>query len=114
MGPTAGYSYAGVNGTAVGWGLTSHVGYTSNVLKDVTYPIISNKQCGTSVDSYLCAKSSHSGTCGGDSGGPILVEGGDGHWSVVGVNSFSLSNNCINPDYFIRVTEYIDWIKSNC
>jgi len=118
--PNPANTYAGVKGTAVGWGRTSHGGSTSDVLKDVSYPIISNQACnsipgGFSVySSYICAKSSNSGTCGGDSGGPLFVEGGDGKWSVVGVNSFSGSSSCINPDYFMRVSSFTDWIKTNC
>jgi len=114
--PTPGYGYAGQDGTATGFGRTIAGGSGANILQEATYPIKDNSDsvCRNRKDFILCAASPTMGTCNGDSGGPMAVQGGDDKWSVVGVNSYGVTSNCINPDFFMRVTSYMDFITTHC
>jgi len=116
--PTPGTTYAGEDGTALGWGTTSFGGQTASVLQEVEYPIKadSDSMCRKSVaDWELCAAHPEKGTCHADSGGPMVVKGADGKWSVVGVNSYSITQGgCINPDFFMRVTYFSEWVQKAC
>ena len=69
-------SYSGDTAIAIGWGLTSEGGSSSNTLRKVNLPILSNLDCRRSYgnrvrDNMVCAGSFSGGidTCQGDSGG---------------------------------------------
>ena len=69
-------SYAGDTAIAIGWGRTSEGGSSSNTLRKVNLPVLSNSACrgsyGNDVrDNMVCAGSFSGGidTCQGDSGG---------------------------------------------
>ena len=51
----------------------------------------------------------------GDSGGPVVVKGGDGKWGVAGIVSYgrqcALKNSA---DVYARVSTYLTFIISNC
>merc|ERR1712080_240147 len=118
--PTPGLTYAGQDGTATGFGHTTFKGESPDILQEVEYPIKADNDpmCrkGT-MEHDLCAAHEEKGTCNADSGGPLAVQGADGKWSVVGVNSYSYSasqQSCINPDMFMRVTYFMDWIQTSC
>jgi len=118
--PTPDSTYAGEDGTALGWGKTTFGGDLASVLQEVTYPIMddSDARCKKGVAPWeLCAAHPSKGTCHADSGGPMVVQGADGKWSLVGVNSYSISaasGSCINPDFFMRVSYFSDWIMKTC
>jgi len=115
--PTEGYTYAGEYGTATGYGRTSKGGDRSPTLQEVRYPIHDNsdKVCRNKKEHILCAAAPGLGTGKGDSGGPIVVQGPDSKWSVVGSSSYSVSEkDGIVPDFYMRVSYYLDFIKSHC
>lgn len=81
--------------------------------------VVTNTVCaatyGTSVvtSNTICvATPSGTSTCQGDSGGPLALESSD---LLIGVTSFVSSAGCKSgaPAGFVRVTSYLDWIKSN-
>jgi hypothetical protein len=58
----AGRSFTGLQGVVTGWGVTVQNGLPSDVLNEVTVPILSNKECRTTpygnkkiTDNMLCA-----------------------------------------------------------
>jgi hypothetical protein len=57
-----GRSFTGMQGVATGWGVTVQNGSPSDVLNEVTVPILSNRECRTTsygskkiTDNMLCA-----------------------------------------------------------
>jgi hypothetical protein len=57
-----GKSFTGLQGVVTGWGVTTQHGATSDVLNEVTVPIMSNKDCRMTpygqkkiTDNMLCA-----------------------------------------------------------
>ncbi|KAJ8916593.1 hypothetical protein NQ315_000237 [Exocentrus adspersus] len=118
-----GNTFAGDHGTMTGWGLRtmSQHGLTSTLLYAVN-DILSNEQCKSVNANYdrvvqsthLCLSGVTSGnvnvgTCNGDSGGPLTVNG-----VQVGLVSFG-NTDCEagKPSVFTRLTEYKDWIREN-
>ncbi|XP_025835327.1 trypsin-7-like [Agrilus planipennis] len=78
---------AGTLATVSGWGRLVYQGDNPPELHEVTVPIVSNEQCALSyanhhaieyvTDTVLCAgyEEGGKGTCNGDSGGPLTVDG---------------------------------------
>jgi hypothetical protein len=59
---TAGKSFSGMKGVVTGWGVTEPYGPPSDVLNEVTVPIISNDECRMTAygkkkitDNMICA-----------------------------------------------------------
>ncbi|CAH1997986.1 unnamed protein product [Acanthoscelides obtectus] len=114
--------YVSSIGRIAGWGMTSNEQtVVTAVLRYVDGTIMSKKACRLVDSSYrriirdthLCLSGSSSrgniGTCGGDSGGPLAVDG-----VQVGIVSFGTSQCGIGkPSVFTRVSSYADWITSN-
>jgi|GEM_PF-1530087 len=105
--------------TVTGWGTTSEGGNVSNVLMEVSLPLISNNTCnqayGSITDNMICAGEAGGGkdSCQGDSGGPLIVPNGSGGWLQAGVVSFGIG--CARPDYpgvYARISRYIQWIET--
>lgn len=80
--------------------------------------VVANSVCaatyGSSVvtSNTICVSTpGGTSTCQGDSGGPLALDSSD---LLIGVTSFVSSSGCKsgNPAGFIRVTSYLDWIKS--
>ncbi|KAK8405226.1 hypothetical protein O3P69_001653 [Scylla paramamosain] len=102
--------------TPTGWGRPSDSsGGTSNVLREVDVPIMSNADCnaiyGIVGAGQICIDSTGGkGTCNGDSGGPLNHAG-----KTYGITSFGSSAGCEKgyPDAFTRVNHYLDWIKQH-
>ncbi len=111
--------------TATGWGSTrSDVRSPSDELMMVNVNYINNTECTTEpfnytvgeiTDSMMCAGALVGGgrdTCGGDGGGPIIVQGNK--WNnhlLVGITSWGYG--CALPEYpgvYSRVSYVIDWI----
>jgi len=124
--PKPGNSYAGINGTGTGFGrISSENEQTADILQELSYPINANnveacKACSTSFcwfpepNTICAAATSEYGMCMGDSGGPLVVKGADKRWSVVGIASYVLTDDCNSANYFMRVTSYLDFIEEHC
>ncbi|KAH1002146.1 hypothetical protein HUJ04_008261 [Dendroctonus ponderosae] len=78
-------------GIAVGWGATSEHGQVAMKLREVTVPIMSNRDCKKTgynnriTDNMLCAgfPDGKKDSCQGDSGGPLHIINGSFHAIVV-------------------------------
>ncbi|CAF3847745.1 unnamed protein product [Adineta steineri] len=106
---------------AIGWGLTSYDGDTSNFLRQVTVKTVQNneKTCKNlirNVNLQFCAGVTGGGkdTCQGDSGGPLMYYSeSEQIWILAGITSYGFK--CALPNYagvYTRVSVYIDWIQS--
>ncbi|OAD57099.1 Proclotting enzyme, partial [Eufriesea mexicana] len=112
--------FAGARPTVVGWGTTYYGGKESTVQRQTVLPVWRNEDCNAAyfqpiTSNFLCAGYSQGGkdACQGDSGGPLMLRA-DGRWIQIGIVSFG--NKCGEPGYpgvYTRVTQYIDWIKTN-
>jgi len=102
-----------------GWGRPSDNSFSiSPVLRKTTSFVVPNSECrsvyGSIIDATIICTSveAGSGTCNGDSGGPLSFVETDGRYTAVGVTSFVSSLGCEYglPDGFARVSSYADWI----
>jgi len=109
--------YAGSTAQISGWGLTEGHGTTlSDVLNVLQTEIITNEDCNEQMggnyikSNNICTTGEQStGTCSGDSGGPLTVNG-----VQVGIVSFGIQYCPAGyPSAYTRVTEYLDWIDEN-
>ena len=114
--------YAEVGGfaIAVGWGLTAEGTEVSNILRQVTVQIVSNRVCnglaaysGAVTDRMVCAGFPEGGrdSCQGDSGGPLMVSDKQGGYFLAGVVSWG--EGCGRPNKFgvyTRVSAIADWV----
>jgi secreted trypsin-like serine protease len=110
---------AGEKVTVSGWGSTTADGeQSSQVLKFLETNMVTQTSCGLKFD--ITQKATCAGgdvgldSCQGDSGGPLAHKNADGVWTVYGVVSFGASPcaQADKPGVYTRVTEYLDWIKS--
>ncbi|KAG5877870.1 hypothetical protein JTB14_031386 [Gonioctena quinquepunctata] len=119
--PPTGKSFTGYEGIATGWGATKEHGQTSNKLREVRVPIMSNIDCRNTgyknriTDNMMCAgyPDGKKDSCQGDSGGPLHILNGTIH-QIVGIVSWG--EGCAAPNYpgiYTRVNRYVSWIKSN-
>ncbi|XP_047106412.1 brachyurin-like [Schistocerca piceifrons] len=115
----AGNSFEGQTATVSGWGLNTDNGVIPDTLQYTTLNVMSNTQCsqyfgGPIYDFTLCAiGSSGQSTCGGDSGGALVV-GSQGSYTQIGIVSWGSGKGCASgdPAGFTRVTYFLDWISS--
>ncbi|XP_016965873.3 serine protease grass [Drosophila biarmipes] len=103
-----------------GWGQTKEGGKLSRILKTGTQSEVDSTKCAgrfklfkTQVDSFhICAGSSNSSACGGDSGGPmsaVIAYQGTLRHTQFGIISFGL-RSCRGLDVHTNVSYYMDWI----
>ncbi|XP_072946793.1 collagenase-like [Epargyreus clarus] len=118
--PSGSASYAGNQAVAVGFGRTAD-GAAGNInnnqaLRHVTLTVITNDECrrtfgNTIIASTLCTSGAGGrSTCGGDSGGPLRINGP----ILIGVTSFGSSAGCQRgfPAGFARVTSFVAWLRA--
>ncbi|KAK2583259.1 hypothetical protein KPH14_009272 [Odynerus spinipes] len=120
--PEQGKTYSGSLAIVTGWGSVEEAGPVSTTLREVTVPILTNKECRATkypsrriTDNMLCAgyTGGSKDSCQGDSGGPLHVINNTVH-QVVGVVSWG--EGCAQPMYpgvYSRVNRYLTWIKRN-
>ncbi|XP_045035418.1 trypsin-1 [Daphnia magna] len=117
-------TFQGVRCIATGWGQSKKGNKLENILHQTELPVVDNSHCkqvyGTIYnipinDYHLCAgpiTDGASGTCVGDSGGPLQCNLLDGRWYLAGITSFG--SGCAKPgfpDVFTRITYYLPWIR---
>ncbi|XP_035205874.1 serine protease filzig-like isoform X2 [Stegodyphus dumicola] len=115
---------AGRTAVVTGWGRLSEEGELPGSLHEVHMPILTNKECEdmysaagyseTIRDVFVCAGVLSGGldACEGDSGGPMVIRGEKGHWTLVGLISWGMG--CAapkQPGVYTRITKFTDWIN---
>jgi len=112
-------TYAGWQGTVIGWGRTTHGGTSASILQKLNMEILSRTECnqlgGGSSDKQICVidRRNPRGVCHGDSGGPLVVYQ-NGRLRQTGVASY-ITANCGTPNapsVYVRVSAYIPWMES--
>jgi secreted trypsin-like serine protease len=122
-------SFAGRTCTVTGWGRTSASNVLPNILQQADITILTTAECasrmssvsGTQIwDGHICIfdPAGVSGSCNGDSGGPLNCPNGSGGYWVAGVTSWVVASalgNCLvsYPSVYTRTGYYLDWINSN-
>ncbi len=111
---------SGASSTVVGWGTTSESGSVSDVLREVSVPVISNEMCKTYSgysrlsDTQVCAVYPTGGkdSCQGDSGGPLFMKLGT-EFRQVGLVSWGIGCARANaPGVYTRVGTFLPWLKT--
>ncbi|QAR33907.1 serine protease [Geovibrio thiophilus] len=116
------YAYAGITSTVIGWGSTSgSVDVYPDILQEVSMPIVSNSTCASAMAPYdiydyeMCAGYASGGkdSCGGDSGGPLLVRK-NGGWVVAGLVSWGATECAAVGKYgvYARIADNLAWVES--
>jgi secreted trypsin-like serine protease len=109
---------AGDWATVIGWGHTQEGCCPSNLLRQVSVPIVDdatcNSQYGGGIDfvSMLCAGDAGIDSCQGDSGGPLMVQRPSGQWIQAGVVSTGFG--CARPNFpgiYAEVLAGLNWIN---
>lgn len=113
-----------------GWGSIQYNDRSSNILRDVSIPIVNNDDCRASYSRFgsvtvderiLCAglKAGGRDACQGDSGGPLIYPyapslSEKSKYFLIGV--VSLGYRCAEAGYpgiYSKVTYYLPWILEN-
>ncbi|XP_037792512.1 trypsin-1-like [Penaeus monodon] len=121
--PTQDQSYVGDFGIVPGWGRLSENGRSSDVVREVRVPIMSNSECKTKkynpseiTDNMMCAgyDAGKIDACQGDSGGPMLWESeGSSQIQLIGVVSWG--QGCARAGYpgiYTRIQNYRNFIDA--
>ncbi|KAM3926881.1 ovochymase-1 [Leptodactylus fuscus] len=119
-----------------GWGRVNESGNLSNILQEVTLPILDDETCRSALNlmglpalqkSMICAGFPDGGkdACQGDSGGPLVCRQGSGMWVLVGSTSWGAGCGRVwrssmttrtaqgSPAIFSRVSALIDFIRNS-
>uniref|UniRef100_A0A8C8EC22 Transmembrane serine protease 4 n=1 Tax=Otus sunia TaxID=257818 RepID=A0A8C8EC22_9STRI len=104
----------------LGWGYTQEHGKLSESLQQAEVKLVDKESCnlaayhGEVTEKMLCAglpQAAGTGTCRGDSGGPLLYSGG--HWQVVGIVSWGQGcGTPSTPGVYTSVRAYLNWIHA--
>jgi secreted trypsin-like serine protease len=110
--------------TVTGWGGVSDFDFGgSDVLREVTIPIVSNITCQaafnddgiTIAETMLCAGADGKDTCLGDSGGPLVVPNAQNDGFILaGLASFGHSDGCGAPGkygVYTRIPSFVSWVQ---
>jgi len=107
---------------ATGWGRDVEDGQLAGRLLEAKIPVHDNAICKKKYGHAVPIKSGHlcaghldgsTGTCVGDSGGPLQCARRDGRWFLAGITSFG--SGCAKPgfpDVYTRTSYYLPWIRS--
>ncbi|XP_077286323.1 chymotrypsin-like elastase family member 2A [Arctopsyche grandis] len=105
-----------------GWGRSQTNGSLTDTLLEASVPPLPIEACMGKYPENLPLRAGHlcagntdgsSGTCVGDSGGPLQCFGDDGRWMLKGITSFG--SGCAKPgvpDVYTYVPHYMSWIKN--
>ncbi|XP_062556319.1 trypsin-3-like [Armigeres subalbatus] len=103
----------GTVASIAGWGSLYHKGPSTNILQQVSVPVVENGVCSLALQNFgsiwsfnLCAGAFGVDACQGDSGGPLVLDG-----AVIGVASWGYGCGFDGyPAVYSRVSEFIDFI----
>ncbi|XP_015127754.1 chymotrypsin-like elastase family member 2A [Diachasma alloeum] len=119
--PEAEEKISGVNCVASGWGRSGPSPSLSSALLEAKIPLLNIEECKKAYGSTVLLRKGHlcaghtdgsSGSCVGDSGGPLQCRRSDGVWQLAGITSFG--SGCARPgfpDVYTKVQHYVEWIK---
>ncbi|CAL4074578.1 unnamed protein product, partial [Meganyctiphanes norvegica] len=100
-------------GIAAGWGILK-AGDTMipDLLHEAALTIQGDDSCNK-PQQFICAHSPGKDTCGGDSGGPLMIQK-DGRWYQIGVVSHGPTDcgDHSDPGQYTRIPNYLPWIRS--
>ncbi|XP_076311602.1 serine proteinase stubble-like [Tachypleus tridentatus] len=122
--PSGDEDYVGRSATIAGWGRLYEDGPLPETLHDVKVPVITNRKCMDMYrkagyiedipDIFICAGLSKGelDSCEGDSGGPMVIQEGNGRWILAGIISWGIGCALPNqPGVYTRITKFSDWIN---
>jgi len=118
LAPSDSGTFDGFQTTVTGWGTTTEGGSISQVLREVTLPVVSNAFCNTAYGSItarmICAYQTGGGkdSCQGDSGGPAFITQ-QTSYQQIGIVSWG--QGCARNNYpgvYTRVSAIRDWVCS--
>ncbi|UJR17501.1 hypothetical protein I4U23_004396 [Adineta vaga] len=111
---------------SVGWGVSHGLTVVSpnekgyGILREIPVRAVSNddEECKSLIHdntAQLCAQvdNSQQDTCAGDAGNPLMMYTSSRQWTVVGLVSYGIGCDGTYPSVYTRVSNYLDWIKSN-
>ncbi|KTF72491.1 hypothetical protein cypCar_00046697 [Cyprinus carpio] len=111
---------AGTESWVTGWGRLQSEGPVSDILQEVTMPVVSNSDCANAyagalsiTSNMICVGQQGKSACQGDSGGPMVIRNSS-LWIQSGIANF-IRDSCADPKYpngFARVSKFQDWIQS--
>uniref|UniRef100_A0A673UQ76 Ovochymase 2 (gene/pseudogene) n=1 Tax=Suricata suricatta TaxID=37032 RepID=A0A673UQ76_SURSU len=126
---------AGLLCTTAGWGRSAEDGVLSQVLQDVSLPILTQEECETALltlkkpvsgQTFLCTGVPDGGkdACQGDSGGSLMCRNQKGAWTLAGVTSWGLGcgrgwrnntqkENQGSPGIFTDLRKVLPWIHKH-
>ncbi|XP_011505258.1 PREDICTED: chymotrypsin-2-like [Ceratosolen solmsi marchali] len=105
-------------GLISGWGWKTYpIGWISDTLQKLSMWIISNEQCANYFtnlirEEHICVyRNRETGTCFGDSGGPLINNN-----TLIGISSINSPCASGDPDVYVRVYTFLEFINSiiNC
>ncbi|XP_054715091.1 venom peptide isomerase heavy chain-like [Uloborus diversus] len=111
------------NAIVIGWGHTMTDGANSDVLLEVTVPLVPRDLCNSAYDedpydgfdavteTMICAGSRGKDSCQNDSGGP-LFQIVDGVATLIGIVSHGAGcGTMYYPGVYTKVASFVDWIS---
>lgn len=102
--------------TVTGWGARSENDGGTDVLQQVSVPIVDDDTCaaqlGIDGSVELCAGGQGADSCYGDSGGPLVVLGTDGNPKLAGVVSWGEECAGATPGVYAEVPPFTDWVAA--
>lgn len=111
-------TFNGRMATVTGWGTTTYQGTVSNILQEISLPVVGKAQCenfssvaGSLTDNMFCTYEAGKDSCQGDSGGPLVYEQ-TGRQYLIGVVSWGKGCAQVdNPGVYAKVNNYLGWIE---
>jgi secreted trypsin-like serine protease len=100
-------SAVGKRARYIGYGLTNGINQTGDGIKRQAMAPIAQ----VTSELILIGKNAN-GTCNGDSGGPLLMDTGDGREALIGTVSFGDDATCRGNNFFQRIDTQVAWIDA--
>jgi len=105
----------------MGWGALNYDGVASDILEEVTIPILDLNNCTEKYErniidnSQICAGHLEGGmdTCQGDSGGPLACQRSDGTFYIAGLTSYGFPYCAAKgwPGVYTKTAAHLAWIR---